>query len=395
MNTEIQTFNFNSATLRTLTDESGEPWFSGQDVCNILDTGTNHLREYLDEDEITNIRTTDIGQNGGKAPVFISEPGLYKLIMRSRKPEAKEFQRWVTHEVLPSIRKHGAANPTKKGNQISDDIVEVPFNGNMMIAKRFDDGEIYTALKPICENIGIAYNGQWERLNRTPWATIRMIRTVGSDGKHRDMVAVSRKTLTMWLATIDTNRLSNEQARKNVTVYQLEAAEALDKYFNEGGAIRVSETDSDEDILARAVLVAQKTIERKNQQLRAKDAQIMELEPKAKALDTFINVEDKLLVRDAAKVLSNSGTPIAEKQLREWMSDNDWIYKANGSWHATAKHCTAGHLVMVMSTKHGTKTDGTTFAFPPTVRITRKGLTLLHKRLGETRLNNTLETTNR
>lgn len=393
MNTEIQTFNFNDATLRTLTDENGEPWFSEQDVCNILDTGTNHLREYLDEDETTNIRTTDIGQNGGKAPVFISEPGLYKLIMRSRKPEAKEFQRWITHEVLPSIRKHGAANLTKKGNQISDDIVEVPFNGSMMIAKRFDDGEIYTALKPICENIGIAYSGQWERLNRTPWATIRMMRTVGADGKRRDMVAVSRKTLTMWLATIDTSRLNDEQARKNVTVYQLEAAEALDKYFNEGGAIRVSETDSDEDILARAVLVAQKTIERKNQQLRIKDERIMELEPKAKALDDFTNVPDTLLVRDAAKLLSNAGTPIGEKELREWLSSHDWIYRHAGTWWAASGRVKAGHLAMVESRSHGQHKDGSAFAFAPTVKITRKGLALIHTRLGETRLNKTLETT--
>lgn len=307
--------------------------------------------------------------------------------------ENQTFKRRNTHETLPSIRKHGAADPTKKENRTSDDIVEVPFNGSMMIAQRFDDGEIYTALKPICENIGIAYNGQWERLNRTPWATVRMIRTVGADGKHRDMVAISRKTLTMWLATIDTSRLSDEQARHNVTVYQQEAAEALDRYFNEGGAIRVLDADSDEDILARAVLVAQKTIERKNQQLRAKDERIMELEPKARALDTFTDVEDRLLVRDAAKILSNTGVPISEKRLREWMTANDWIYKANGSWHATARHCTAGHLVMVMSQKHGTKPDGTRFAFPPTVRITRKGLTLLHQRLSETLLAKTLETT--
>ena len=393
MNTEIQTFNFNSATMRTLTDENGDPWFVAKDVCNIL--GLENSRKAtaeLDSDEKNTVTISD-GIPGNPNKTIISEPGLYKLIMRSHKPEAKEFQRWVTHEVLPTIRKTGAANLTKKGNQISDDIVEVPFNGSMMIAKKFDDGEIYTALKPICENIGITYSGQWERLNRTPWATIRMMRTVGADGKYRNMVAVSRKTLTMWLATIDTSRLSDEQARKNVTVYQQEAAEALDKYFNEGGAIRVSETDSDEDVLARAVLIAQKTIERKNQQLRAKDAQIMELEPKAQALDTFTNVEDKLLVRDAAKILSNSGTPITEKQLREWMTANDWIYKANGSWHATARHCTAGHLTMVMSQKHGTKADGTKFAFPPTVRITRKGLALLHTRLGETLLTQTLETT--
>lgn len=118
------------------------------------------------------------------------------------------------------------------------------------------------------------------------------------------------------------------------------------------------------------------------------------MEPKAKALDAFTDVEDKLLVRDAAKILSNAGTPISEKQLREWMTANGWIFKSNGSWKATARHCTAGHLVMVMSTKHGTKADGMKFAFQPTVRITRKGLTLLHKRLGETLLTKAIETTN-
>lgn len=274
---------------------------------------------------------------------------------------------------------------------MSNDIVEVPFNGSAMIAQRFDDGEIYTALKPICENIGIDFNGQKQRLERTPWATMCVMHTVAADGKNRDMTAISRKTLTMWLATIDTNRLSDEQARHNVTVYQQEAAEALDKYFNEGGAIRVSDADSDEDIMARAVLVAQKTIERKNQQLQAKDAQIRELEPKAQALDDFTNVEDRLLVRDAAKVLSNAGTPIKEKQLREWMADHNWIFKSGGSWHPTAAHCAAGHLVMVMSKKHGVKDDGTEFAFPPTVRITRKGLALLHKRLGEIALDKALD----
>lgn len=393
MNTEIQTFNFNDNPVHTLTDENGEPWFVAKDVCDIL-TYTNASKAISDhvdqEDKLYDESLKSLGQRGGW---LVNEPGLYSLALSSNLPTAKEFKRWITHEVLTSIRTHGAANITKKENQISDDIVEVPFHGNMMIAQRFDDGEIYTALKPICENIGIDFNGQKQRLERTSWATMCIMHSVGADGKHRDMVAVSRKTLTMWLATIDTSRLSDEQARKNVTVYQQEAAEALDKYFNEGGAIRVSETDSDEDILARAVLVARKTIERKNQQLRAKDARIMALEPKAKALDTFTDVEDRLLVRDAAKILSNSGTPITEKQLREWMTDNGWIYKANGSWHATAKHCTAGHLTMVMSQKHGTKPDGTTFAFPPTVRITRKGLALLHTRLSETLLTKALETT--
>lgn len=87
---------------------AGEPWFVAKDACDILGIDTNHLREALDDDEITNLRNSEVWNQPGRAPLIISEPGLYKLIMRSRKPEAKEFQRWVTHEVLPSIRKHGA-----------------------------------------------------------------------------------------------------------------------------------------------------------------------------------------------------------------------------------------------------------------------------------------------
>ena len=108
MSNQIQPFDFNGIQVRVLTDEHGNPWFLGADVCTILGTATNHIREYLDADEITNIRSTDIAQNGGKAPVFVSESGLYSLVLRSRKPEAREFKRWVTHEVLPSIRRHGA-----------------------------------------------------------------------------------------------------------------------------------------------------------------------------------------------------------------------------------------------------------------------------------------------
>lgn len=113
MNNEIQKFDFRGASLRTLTDEAGEPWFVAKDVCDILELNniTEALRP-LDDDEKTNFRNSEVAQSGGRAPLIISEPGLYKLIMRSRKLEAKEFQRWVTHEVLPQIRKTGGYIPT-------------------------------------------------------------------------------------------------------------------------------------------------------------------------------------------------------------------------------------------------------------------------------------------
>lgn len=112
MNNEIKKFDFKGAPLRTLTDKAGEPWFVAKDVCDILELSnvTEALRS-LDDDEKSNFRISEVAQNGGRAPLIISEPGLYKLIMRSRKPEAKEFQRWVTHEVLPQIRKTGGYIP--------------------------------------------------------------------------------------------------------------------------------------------------------------------------------------------------------------------------------------------------------------------------------------------
>lgn len=107
MNNEIRKFDFRGASLRTLTDEAGEPWFVAKDVCDILGIDTNHLSESLDSDEMNTLRITEGNVRGNPNKIIISEPGLYRLVMKSRKPEAKEFQRWVTHEVLPSIRKHG------------------------------------------------------------------------------------------------------------------------------------------------------------------------------------------------------------------------------------------------------------------------------------------------
>lgn len=111
MTNEITTLQFNNdqfGQLRAIQDESGEPWFVAMDVCAALGIATNHVKDGLDSDEVTNLPITEIGpKQGGKYPLIVSEPGFYKLVLKSRKPEAKAFQRWVTHEVLPSIRKKG------------------------------------------------------------------------------------------------------------------------------------------------------------------------------------------------------------------------------------------------------------------------------------------------
>lgn len=103
MNSEIRKFDFRGASLRTLTDESGEPWFVAKDVCDILGhSNVSMALDRLDDDERSKF---NLGRQGETN--IVNEAGLYVLVLGSRKPEAHEFKRWVTHEVLPSIRRHG------------------------------------------------------------------------------------------------------------------------------------------------------------------------------------------------------------------------------------------------------------------------------------------------
>lgn len=253
--------------MRVLTDEHGNPWFLGADVCAILGTATNHIREYLDADEITNIRSTDIAQNGGKAPVFVSESGLYSLVLRSRKPEAREFKRWVTHEVLPSIRQTGS---------YSTDSFEVALAKALLTPK--------------------AVAGILTELDKT----------------------------------------------------QIE-----------------------------------------NRQLAARNA---ELEPKAKALDDFTNVTGTMSVAEAANQLTNAGAGnIGRDQLFQFMRSLGWVYRRDNAWAAMQNHINAGHLVMKEHRTHGEHRNGTPFAYAPTVRVTRAGLALLHRRWCERQFKAQLE----
>lgn len=256
MNNEIRKFDFRGASLRTLTDGAGEPWFVLKDCMSILDLGNpTETVKMFDKDEFSTTEVIDsIGRR--QQTYIISEPGLYRLVMRSRKPEAKEFQRWVTHEVLPQIRRTGGYIPT-------------------------------------------------------------------------------------------------------------------------------SDADDDMTILAKAVMIGQRTMEAQKQRIAAQQSRIDELQPKASAWDNFVDIPDALSVRDSAKLLSNLGRPVGQTELFEWLDRHDWIFRENKHWSARQSRINAGHLMMVPSKSHGTHKDGTTFAFPPTVKVTRKGLALIARRFGE------------
>ena len=104
---EIQVWNYESSEIRTV-QVNGEPWFVLADVCKVLELSSPHkVADRLENDERNQIPGTDsLGRYQNTA--IINESGLYTVILRSDKPQAKPFRKWVTSVVLPSIRKHGA-----------------------------------------------------------------------------------------------------------------------------------------------------------------------------------------------------------------------------------------------------------------------------------------------
>lgn len=245
MNNEIQKFDFKGALLRTLTDEAGEPWFIAKDVCDILElTNPAVALQSLDDDEKTNLSNSYVWSEPGRRPLIISEPGLYRLVMRSRKPEAKEFQRWVTHEVLPQIRKTG-------------------------------------------------------------------------------------------------------------------------------GYIPASETDDDMTILAKAVMIGQRTMEEQKQRIADQQSRIVELEPKARFADAVAASDGTCLVGELAKMLRQNGMDIGQNRLFRLLQADGYLGKSGSNRNVPTQRAMDLGLFRIKETTV-THADGHT-TVSRTPKVTGKG----------------------
>lgn len=244
MNNEIQKFDFKGAPLRTLTDKAEEPWFVAKDVCDVLGyaNASKAISDHVDsEDKLNNESLSSLGQRGGW---LVNESGLYSLVLSSKLPTAKEFKRWVTHEVLPQIRRTG-------------------------------------------------------------------------------------------------------------------------------GYITTSESDSDEDIMARAVLVAQKTIKQKNQQIAEQQTRIVELEPKARFADAVAASDGTCLVGELAKMLRQNGMDIGQNRLFRLLQADGYLGKSGSNRNVPTQRAMDLGLFRIKETTV-THADGHT-TVSRTPKVTGKG----------------------
>lgn len=151
---EIRTLNLN-----------GEPWFVAVDVCIALDLSNPTIAvSRLDEDERAKF---NLGRQGDAT--IVNEPGLYTLVLGSRKPEAKAFKRWITHEVIPSIRKHGAyISPNAEAVQVTPTIEQYIASARIIATCRADRLRMVIGLLDkagISMPMDISTNSKVERVN--------------------------------------------------------------------------------------------------------------------------------------------------------------------------------------------------------------------------------------
>lgn len=117
---ELQVFSYEGKEIRTI-QRNGETWWVLKDVCGVLGlSNARMIADRLDEDDVSLAYITD-SMGRRQQTNIVNESGLYNVILRSDKPEAKKFKRWVTHEVLPQIRRHGAYITTSKIEEIMND----------------------------------------------------------------------------------------------------------------------------------------------------------------------------------------------------------------------------------------------------------------------------------
>lgn len=255
--TSIQAFDSPEfGQLRVVQGEDGEPWFVAKDVCDALGIRTDTVRTILDDDEVRETNPNSIGVAGGRNPLIVSEAGLYSLVLKSRKPEAKRFRRWVTHDVLPSIRKSGG----------------------------------YMVARP---------------------------------------------------------------------------------------------DESDAEVLSRALLIAQQTIERRDARIADQQAVIGELSPKAAFFDAVGDSDGKMSVADLSKALRQAGFPIGQNRLFKWFRDNGYMGKRGIHRNRPTQRAIEQGLFYLHDTTF-VRRDGKVFnSFTP--MVTAKGATVFFKAISRQR----------
>lgn len=314
---DIQVFNNPEfGEIRTV-KINNEPWFVGKDIAVALgykDT-VNAIKAHVDDEDKAGWQITT--QFGTKETTVISESGLYALVLSSKLPTAKKFKRWVTSEVLPSIRKHGENKATCNAQQTAQCIMEHQITIIGGVACYEMDGTAYLKLENVARGLGFTQekNGveyvKWERVNAY-LNEFGFSPLVGKDG-------YIPENMFYRLAM----KAKNEAAEK----FQAFIADEVIPSIRKHGAYMTPET------LEKMVLTPDfgirllTELKAEQDKRKALEATVEEQKPHVLFSNAVAASKTTILIGALAKLLKQNGIDIGQNRLFEWLRQNGFLVK--------------------------------------------------------------------
>lgn len=224
MKNEITIYKFADSKVQVFFDNVGNPWWLLREILDALEvigTGsTSNVTARLDKDEFSNIGKINVWKNPGREPIVINEPGLYKVVLRSNSRKSDDFIRWVTHEVLPSIRKTGTYSLRP-----SEAVIEQMKYAN----------DAHEALSKLTQSFGMVTLSEWYLAQGLPRPDGKVLADLG-----RRVSEYSRENEY----PIGKSILSEEMRSATATYFPQAIREALAKPSVEELALRIAELEA-------------------------------------------------------------------------------------------------------------------------------------------------------
>lgn len=338
METDITPFAYGDQQVRVVTRD-GEPWFVAADIAKTLGyrIAPDMVRS-LDEDE----KGTQIVRTpGGRQQMtIISEAGLYSAIVRSRVEGAKAFKRWVTHDVLPSIR--------KRGDLVSPpaDLTVLEYADGIELRTARDGDEVIVCLVDLAHGLGIT---DVSRLaSRLPDGVRRTHPILDRLGRVQQATFVTEAGMNMVIWRSD---------KPAAVAYAQWCAERIAELRRHGMTATPDTVEAmlaDPDSMIRALTALKEERARR----QAAEAQIEADAPHARFGRTISGTDGDLLVKQVADLITQGGYPISQVTLFKWLRNHGWLCANQGRlWNSPTKWALEqGYVrstVLVVSTSRG------------------------------------------
>ena len=326
---EVQVFtNEEFGSVRTIAID-GEPWFVGKDIAEKLgySKARKAIADYVDEEDKKHSYGVTIRDSTGREqkPIVINESGMYSLVLGSKLPAANKFKHWITSEVIPSIRMNG-------GHITGQENIEGRVMNEVQIFESEEFGSVRTIM--ICGELVfvandiakiLGYSNPRDAINKHVDDEDKGVAECDTPGGVQRLAVINESGM---YSLVLSSKLPNAKKFKRWIT-----SEVIPSIRKNGGYIAGQETLSDEELMAKAVLVAQKKIAERDKIIEQQNKKIEADKPKTIFADAVSTSKTSILIGDLAKLICQNGHQIGQKRLFQWMRDHGYLMKVGASYN--------------------------------------------------------------